>query len=178
MGIGAGFYVYMRPHWNMNMNPLVHHNEESVRISTTWEDFLKDCGGEQVIENFVHTKMVFNDKYENNVVNWSGYFADVKKKDKSLLGLSDEHFLTIFVKMEPSESSIFADLVLSISTKMYEKNRDFYDLLKKGEGISFEATMVGLGNEFKMHHLHGKRVTKNSSFKELDDILVRESSLP
>ena len=103
-----------------------------MRISTTWEDFLKDCGGEQVIENFVHTKMVYNDKYENNVVNWSGYFADVKKKDKNLLGLSDEHYLTIFVKMEPSESSIFADLVLSISTAMYEKNKDFYDLLKKG----------------------------------------------
>ena len=76
--------------------------------------------------------MVYNDKYENNVVNWSGYFADVKKKDKNLLGLSDEHYLTIFVKMEPSESSIFADLVLSLSTAMYEKNKDFYDLLKKG----------------------------------------------
>ena len=41
-------------------------------------DYLGDCGGEKVIDNSVHTKIIFNEKYENNVINWSGYFAEVK----------------------------------------------------------------------------------------------------
>lgn len=80
--------------------------------------------------------------------------------------------------MEPSESSIFADLVLSVSTNVYEENKNFYDGLKKGDGIDFDATLVGLGNEFKMHHVHVKKVKKNDSFKELAEIIVRESALP
>lgn len=77
---GCGFYVYMRPSYNFHDNPLVHHNVESVHIRTDWTDFLQDCGGENVIENFVHTKMVFNEKYENNIVRWQGYFVEVKQK--------------------------------------------------------------------------------------------------
>ena len=80
--------------------------------------------------------------------------------------------------MEPSESSIFADLVLSVSTNVYEASKGFYDGLKKGDGIDFDAVLVGLGNEFKMHHLHAKKVKKNDSFKELAEIVVRESALP
>ena len=177
--LGAScFYVYLRPSFNLHNNPLVHHNEESVRIRTTWPEFLSDCGGEQVIENFVHTKMVFNDKYENNIISWNGYFAEVKEKQKSFFGLNNEHHLSILVKMEPSESSIFADLVLSVSTNTYEKNKSFYDELKKGDGMDFDAVFVGLGNEFKMHHLQAKQVRKNDTYKELQDIVVRESALP
>ena len=175
---GCGFYVYMRPSFDLHQNPLVHHNLDSHRINTSWADFLLDCGGEQVIENFVHTKMVFNDKYENNIVSWSGYFAEVKEKQRSFFGLNNEHHLSILVKMEPSESAIFADLVLSVSTNMYESNRAFYDSLRKGDGIDFDANLVGLGNEFKMHHLHARKVTKNGSWRELQNIVVRESSLP
>ena len=176
--LGSCFYIYMRPHYNLHVNPLTHHNEESVRIRTTWPEFLQDCGGEQVIENFVHTKMVFNDKYENNIVNWSGYFAEVKEKQKSFFGLNNDHHLSILIKMEPSESSIFADLVLSVDTRTYEAERKFYDSLKKGDGIDFDAVLVGLGNEFKMHHLHAKRASKNGLYKELQEIVVRESALP
>ena len=37
---------------------------------------------------------------------------------------------------------------------------------------------MGLGNEFKMHHLHAKKVRRNDKFQELQDIVVRESALP
>ena len=109
--------------------------------------------------------MVFNDKYENNIVNWSGYFAEVKERRQSFFGLNNEHHLSILVKMEPSESAVFADLVLSVSTNMYNEKKEFYDSLRKGDGIDFEAVVVNLGNEFKMHHLHGKKVNKNGKHK-------------
>jgi hypothetical protein len=35
-----------------------------------------------------------------------------------------------------------------------------------------------LGNEFKMHHLHAIDVEKTGGFKELNQIIVRESALP
>jgi hypothetical protein len=39
--------------------------------------------------------------------------------------------------------------------------------LKKGEGIRFEAKIMSLGNEFKMHHLHAITLEKTGLFKEL-----------
>lgn len=176
---GAGFYIYMRPTFDLNQNPLVHHNVESKHISDSWRDYLNDCGGENVIENFVHTKMVFNEKYENNIVRWSGFFAEVKEKQKSFFGMNNKHHLSILVKMEPSESAVFADLVLSVSSENYEKNKEVYDSLKKGQGIDFEATLISLGNEFKMHHLHVKKLSINENFhNSMSEIIVRESSLP
>lgn len=50
--------------------------------------------------------------------------------------------------------------------------------LKKGDGIDFSGVLVGQGTEFKMHHLHGKSMSKNGTFMELSEIVVRESSLP
>jgi hypothetical protein len=49
--IGCCGYVYMRPSWDLNTNPLFHHNLESHPIDATWENYLKDCGGSSVIEN-------------------------------------------------------------------------------------------------------------------------------
>jgi len=59
--------------------------------------------------------MVFNEKYENNVVNWDGYFAEVKSKQRGIYLFGNDHYLSLLIKMSPSESSIFADLVLSVS---------------------------------------------------------------
>ena len=52
------------------------HPTESKEISTQWEGFLLDCGGEVIVENYVHARSVFNKKYENNIVSWTGYFAE------------------------------------------------------------------------------------------------------
>jgi hypothetical protein len=33
---------------------------ESKMIDITWEKFLSDCGGEVIVENFVHARSIFN----------------------------------------------------------------------------------------------------------------------
>jgi hypothetical protein len=53
-----------------------------------------------------------------------------------------------------------------------------FDSLKKGDGISFDGVLVGLGNEFKMHHLNVKTLEMNGKYKQFEDIIVRESALP
>jgi len=53
-----------------------------------------------------------------------------------------------------------------------------FESLKKGDGIDFKGILIGQGTEFKMHHLHAKYISKNGNFKKLNEILVRESTLP
>ena len=97
--------------------------------------------------------MVFNEKYENNIVNWQGFFADSKSKRAQYMLFNNEHYMSLLIKMSPSESAIFPDLVLSISSNLYNQHKDLFENLNKGDGIDFKGTLVNLGNEFKMHHL-------------------------
>ena len=122
--------------------------------------------------------MSFNEKYENNVVSWSGYYADVKSKSQGFSLFDNDHYMSLLVKMSPSESQVFPDLVLSISTSFYNENKGIIMNMRKGDGIDFKGVLVGQGTEFKMHHLHAKSLRKNGTFKELSEIVVRESALP
>ncbi len=67
----------MRPSYLTHMNAY-ETPKDSKDINSSWEDFLKDCGGEVIIENNVHARKIFNEKYESNVVTWRGYFAESK----------------------------------------------------------------------------------------------------
>jgi hypothetical protein len=89
-----------------------------------------------------------------------------------------DHALNVLVKMMPSESILYPDLVLSIPTSMLKDKRNLIRNLKKGDEIRFSAKFVSLGNEFKMHHLHAITIQGTGNFKELSEIIVRESTLP
>ena len=52
--------------------------KDSKEIFVTWDEFLKDCGGEIIVENYVHAKNIFNTKYEQNIITWEGFFAETK----------------------------------------------------------------------------------------------------
>jgi hypothetical protein len=67
--------------------------------------------------------------------------------------------------MDPTESTVYADLVLSVSSTTVNENKKMFGSLKKGDGISFDGVLVGLGNEFKMHHLHAKTFETNGKYK-------------
>jgi hypothetical protein len=172
----SAYYVYLRPNYNFHEAPLTTHNIEGSAISTTWTEYLQDCGGDKIIENSVHTKILWNEKYEGNRVTWKGYFADVKFRSRGVFFVETEP--NILVKMDPSESTVFADLVLTVPPQFYKDNRALIDNLKKGEGLKFTGTVQGLGSEFKMHHLRAVNLEKSGQFKQLNEILVRESALP
>lgn len=115
-----------------------------------------------MIDNYVHAKLQFNEKYENNIVKWTGFYADTKNKQRGFGLFASDHYLSILVKMSPTESEIFPDLVLSVGSQFYSENKEMLDSLQKGMGIEFEAVLVGQGNEFKMHHLHAKTISLNN----------------
>ena len=92
--------------------------------------------------------------------------------------MSSEHALNVLVKMWPTESSVYPDLVLSVSTQLLNQKQAMFNSLTKGDEIQFKAKFVNLGNEFKMHHLHAVEIIATGNRKELSDIVVRESALP
>jgi len=79
-----------------------------------------DCGGEVIVENYIHARSVFNKKYENNNVEWVGSF--VESRLIPLNGVTrlfgSEHAMNIMVKMSPSESVQYPDLVLSVASNI------------------------------------------------------------
>ena len=99
-------------------------------INSTWPDFLKDCGGEVIVENYVRARSVFNRKYENNQVMWTGYFVDGKPANQ-LTGIQTlfgtDHRLNLLVKMSPSESVLHPDMALSVGTALYDTNLDLFN---------------------------------------------------
>ena len=96
--------------------------KESFKISATLEEFLGDCGGEIIVENNVHARTTFNKKYENNVVTWTGYYADTKQSQGGTIPfVNSDHAINILIKMMPTESVLYPDLVLSVSSATLTK---------------------------------------------------------
>jgi hypothetical protein len=77
--------------------------------------------------------------------------------------------------MEPSESEISADLILTATEK---GSGISIDSLKKGDYINFKAKLIQIGNEHKLAHLHALFIEKTGAYKELSSIVVNENSLP
>jgi len=148
--IGSGCYVYYKPY-------TIHHSMfdkpdlPSHLISSKWTDYLKDCSGAKIIENQVHAAHLFSQKYKDNMVEWDGFFIDFKNKGGQGGYFKPE--MSILVKMNPSESDNFADIVLTIPNKAYEANKITLDGLAKGDHLKFKAKIRSMGNEFKLNHL-------------------------
>ena len=92
--------------------------------------------------------------------------------------VNSDHAINILIKMEPTESVLYPDLVLSVSSATLQRQKEVFRGLQKGDEIRFEARIVSMGNEFKMHHLHALTFEKTGRSTILSDIIVRESTLP
>ncbi len=88
------------------------------------------------------------------------------------------------IKMQPSESMIYPDLVLSVPPKLTSSLNNLIESFNKGDEIQFTGKFIALGNEFKMHHMEIVEVEdipsleKTGGFKSLKDIIVKESTIP
>jgi len=134
------WYAWMRPSL-MDMKSPYKVPETSQALSITWADYLKDCGGEQIVENFIHARSLFNRNYEHNTVEWTGYLYEAKPVE-SLIPASwfDDLAYTVSIKMWPSESHLHPDIVLSVPYTVAEATQipDFTELAK-GSEIKFKG---------------------------------------
>ena len=44
----------------------------SKEVGVEWPQYLEDCGAKVIVENYLHARSVFNQKYEGNTVAWEG----------------------------------------------------------------------------------------------------------
>lgn len=149
-------------------------------ITNSWKDYLDDCSGAKIIENQVHAAHVFSLKYKENIVQWDGYFIDFKNHAKyNAYSIGSN---SILIKMDPSESDNFADIVLSIPRSAHNKNNEVVKKLEKGDHVIFKAQIISMGNEFKLHHL--KLIDEEGSLvdtgktEDYDHISVVDTKLP
>lgn len=135
-----------------------------VYLSTTWPEYLEDCGGEVVLKNTIRVTETFANKYEGNSITWDGYLMRANENYGWFRG---DHAVVLLVKMEPSESDIHADLILSMSDTSFYANRPALASLDRGSHFRFNATFVSPGNEQQLHHLHADYIEKIDGFLEI-----------
>lgn len=116
------YYVYLRPSYSTHLTPY-EVPKESKPIPYSWEEFLNDCGGTVIVENNVHARNIFNQKYESNVVTWKGFFAESKVAQGIVPFIGSSHHMNFLIKMSPSESPLYPDLVLSISSRQWNEKK-------------------------------------------------------
>jgi hypothetical protein len=89
--------------------------------------------------------------------------------------------MSILVKMNPSESDTFADIILSISNAAYQNNKKTIDDLAKGDHLKFRAKIRSMGNEFKLHHLRLENeagsIEDTGQSENFDHISINETKL-
>lgn len=66
--------------------------------------------------------------------------------------------------MDPSESEISADLILTATEKQTGIK---LSELKKGDHINFKAKLIEVGTEHKLAHLHALSIEKTGASKKL-----------
>lgn len=143
------FYIF----WGGSLPHQTHY----TYIQNTWEEYLKDCGSEVVLKNAIRANQKFIDNYEGKTISWDGYLM---RATESYGWFKGDHAVIILVKMQPSESDIHADLILSMDESDFLGSKSQLALLDRGSRFVFNATFMTLGNEDQLHHLHAHSIVK------------------
>lgn len=117
-----------------------------------------------MIKNSPQVNLVFTSKYEGKTVRWDGFLMKATENQGWFKG---DHAVVLLVKMQPSESDIHADLILSMDEADFQENRKELASLDRGSRFEFNATFMNVGNEQQLHHLHAHGVRKVDGFMEI-----------
>jgi len=138
---------------------------QRVYTNLTWPDYLDLCGSEVYLKNSVKASLSFAQHFEGKTVEWQGYMMKTTENNSVLF--RGEHSLIILVKMQPTESEIHADLILTMNDRDFARNVQEVASLDMGSLFKFNATFVSMGTEQKLHHLHAHEVKKLEGHLEI-----------
>ena len=135
-----------------------------IFIESTWPEYVNECGGEVLLKNTIRVTDTFNRKYEGKSISWDGYLM---RASESYGWFRGDHAVVILVKMQPSESDIHADLILSMDDDDFRASTSALASLDRGNRFKFNATFVSVGNEQQLHHLHAHSIEKIEGYLEI-----------
>jgi hypothetical protein len=156
------FFIYMSfdPHGGHGQGPV-------VKIDDSWEKFMTECGRETIAHGGIAKSIGCDQHYiEKTIVNWRGYIIRVEDYRDSFYRYM-HHAIGLLIKMQPSESDLYPDIILALDT---EKANEFGDLIgtfNRGTEIIFNATIMTVGSEMKTRHFHIVEMTKGEGFMDL-----------
>lgn len=70
--------------------------------------------------------------------------------------------------MDPQETEHGPDLGLSLSERVLARNKDEIDTFHKGDHIVFNATLLSMGDQQHLHHLHVFDLKKVEGHKDVE----------
>jgi hypothetical protein len=132
----------------------IDYNEERAISDVKWTDYRDDVGYFSFLKSPRYAIRTFDRKYSGKGVSWEGYIVQVNALNEDSLA-HFHHASSILIKMVPDDKSVDdASLALTLSENMTEKFKEQLMQLDVGDHINFNATVVGLGDQGHLHHLH------------------------
>jgi len=77
------------------------------------------------------------------------------------------HATTALIKMDPSESEVYPDIMLAFDTYSAEEYDEVLTSLNRGDAIAFNATLMSLGTHVRTRHYHLNAIWKIDGYKEV-----------
>lgn len=117
---------------------------DAILSGLSWQQYVYDCGVAAQRENAARAKHLFQTRYRNQAVQWSGRVQSVRH-DASSTGFK------VYVKMSPSEAkSSGYDLALHLPARCHA---DGVLELRKGDEIRFVAIVRQQGDSILWHEV-------------------------
>eukprot|EP00826_Nyctotherus_ovalis_P065078 TRINITY_DN9557_c0_g2_i6.p1 TRINITY_DN9557_c0_g2~~TRINITY_DN9557_c0_g2_i6.p1 ORF type:complete len:202 (-),score=67.21 TRINITY_DN9557_c0_g2_i6:108-713(-) len=145
-------------------------------LNSTWEEYLANCGSKVIMVNSVKANIFYENYYKNNIVAWTGYYILNVETDDSRQFFGKGKYQNFLVKMQPTESEHYPDIILSIPNKIYKANENELKGLVEGSKIWFKGVLKKIGDEAHLHLIEAIQVQKvgneQNNFPELRKINI------
>lgn len=145
-------------------------------LNSTWEEYLASCGSKVIMANSVKANIFYENYYKNNIITWTGYYILNVETDDSRQFFAKGKYQNFLVKMDPSESEHYPDIILSIPNKIYKASEGELKGLVEGSRIQFKGVLKKIGDEAHLHLIEGIQVHKlgneKKNFPELRKINI------
>ena len=133
---------------------LTYSGYEQTISTLSWEDYRKHCGVLAFLSNPMAAVSKFHRDYRFLNIKWQGYIA------KLMVNANNheddvKHSFVVFLKMQPDDFENAVSLALSFDKELYNKNKELIATTRIGDKIEFNATLIDMGTDIKLSHLHG-----------------------
>lgn len=120
----------------------------------SWDDYRASCGILAFLANPRESWMKFNKDYRYLNINWSGYIAKITVNANTHDSIND-HSCGLFLKMVPDDFENAISLVVMFDKELYDLHKNTLMRAEIGQKVEFNATLIGMGTDRNLPHLHG-----------------------
>eukprot|EP00826_Nyctotherus_ovalis_P015645 TRINITY_DN14466_c0_g1_i24.p1 TRINITY_DN14466_c0_g1~~TRINITY_DN14466_c0_g1_i24.p1 ORF type:complete len:298 (+),score=45.72 TRINITY_DN14466_c0_g1_i24:725-1618(+) len=120
----------------------------------TWDDYRANCGTMAFLSNPREAVLKFLKDYKYMNVNWSGFVAKITVNANNHEEV-DEHACALYIMMVPDDFENAVSFVVMLDKQLYNYHKNILANIEIGHKIEFNATLMGIGTDNNLMHLHG-----------------------